>query len=145
MYRYLLVIMHVSILLFCRQRIDQIKEKTCVLNLLFGVPNYQTDGRNCKFGLNKKSLSFQSQMCGIFFSNLKWKDEQVVNVTGSADNIVNFDDRIAAIRLYSDANKVTTDTPELDLWKGIILPDTLVCLEITVFFYIKRTKYILVD
>lgn len=130
---YILIIIHVSILLFCRQRIDHIKEKTCVLNLLFGVPNYQTDGSNCQFGLSKKSLTFQSQQCGIFFSNLKWKDKQVVHITGNPDNVVNFDDRIAAIRLYSDANKVTTDTPELDLWKGIILPDIMVCIRITVF------------
>lgn len=144
MYQYILVIIHVSILLFCRQRIEQIKEKTCVLNLLFGVPNYQTDGGNCQFGLNKKSLSFESQKCGIYFSNLKWKAKQKVHITGNVDNVVNFDDRITAIRLYNDAKKVTTDTPELDLWKGIILPDIMVCFSITVFLRIKRTTYSLI-
>lgn len=143
-YRYILVIIHASILPFCRQRIDRIKEKTCVLNLLFGVPNYQTDGNNCQFGLDKKSLSFESQKCGIFFSNLKWKDKQMVHITGNVDNVVNFDDRITAIRLYNDVKKVTTATPELDLWKGLILPDITVCFSITVFFRIKRTIYILI-
>lgn len=134
MHRYILVIIHVSILLFCRSRINQIKEKTCVLNLLFGVPNYQTDGNSCHHELDNESLSFQSEKCGIYFSNLMWKDKQVVNITGNVDNVVNFDDRIAAIRLYSDASKVKTDTPELDLWTGFILPDIMVCFSIAFFF-----------
>jgi hypothetical protein len=136
---YILVIIHISILLFCRLRIEGIKEKTCVLNLLFGVPNYQTDGNSCHHVLDKKSIKFQSQKCGIYFSNLKWKDKQLVNITGDLDNVVNFDGRITAIRLYNDAKKATTATPELNLWKGIILPDIMVCFSITVFFRIMRT------
>ncbi|CAG2254630.1 unnamed protein product [Mytilus edulis] len=48
---------------------------------------------------------------------------EIVTVTGAIDNMVNFEDRVTALRLYHDMNKVKTSAEELDFWRGVTLED----------------------
>ena len=104
-------------------RIKDIKQTLCVLNLLAGVPQYQNNQQLCRNGLADDTLVFESQKCGIFFSHFDYTTPQIFNVTGAADNMINFNDRLAVLQIYHDALKANTDIPELYLWNGIMLPE----------------------
>ena len=92
------------------------------------MPSYQSDQNSCQDGLTDDALAFESQQCGIYFSHRDHATPQIINVTGAADNMINFNDRLAVLQLYQDASKTNTDVPELELWNGIMLPELKVIL-----------------
>ena len=102
----------------------------CVLNLLTGVPSYQSDPNSCQDGVTDDALAFETQQCGIYFSHRDYTTPQIIHVTGAADRMINFHDRLTALQLYHDASKTNTDIPELQLWNGIMLPELKVILEL---------------
>lgn len=83
----------------------------------------------CENGVNANSISFHGQQCGIHFSNKNWKSQQTVNVTGTVDNMVNYEDRVSALRLYHDAEKVNVTIDELAFWIGVTLKDIKVSFD----------------
>jgi hypothetical protein len=87
--------------------------------LLTGVPLYQSHPNTCQDGLTDDTLAFESQKCGIYFSHHDYTTPQIILVTGAADNMINFNDRLAVLQIYHDASKTNTDIPELQLWNGI--------------------------
>ena len=110
--------------------IENIEKNVCVLNLLSGVPQYQSDQKFCRDGLTDNALAFESQKCGIYFSHHDYTTPQIIHVTGAADNMINFNDRLAVLQIYHDASKTNTNIPELHLWNGIMLPELKVILEL---------------
>ena len=111
-------------------RIEHIKKKVCVLNLVTGVPSYHSDPNSCQGSLTDNALVFKSQKCGIYFSHHDYTTTQIIHVTGAADNMINFNDRLAVLQIYHDASKTNTNIPELHLWNGIMLPELKVILEL---------------
>jgi hypothetical protein len=109
--------------------IENITKNVCVLNLLTGVPSYQSDPNSCQDGLTDDALAFVAQQCGIYFSHHDYATPQTIRVTGAVDNMINFNDRSTVLQLYHDALKTNTDIPELELWNGIMLPELKVILE----------------
>ncbi|VDI03159.1 Hypothetical predicted protein, partial [Mytilus galloprovincialis] len=108
---------------FPRKNIDKIKESSCAITLLTSIPTYQQNQKSCEKGLNANSLSFHGQNCGIQFANKNWKTRQTVNVSGTVDNMVNYEDRVSALRLYHDSDRVNVTVDEIAFWIGVTLED----------------------
>ena len=94
------------------------------------MPSYQSDQNSCQDGLTDDALAFETQQCGIYFSHRDYATPQIIHVTGAADRMINFDDRLTALQLYHDVSETNTDIPELQLWNGIMLPELKVILEL---------------
>ncbi|XP_071123992.1 uncharacterized protein [Mytilus edulis] len=110
--------------------IDYIKQNRCVLNLLNGVPNYQTDGSFCKNGISDEGLVFNSEQCGIAFNYANWTETQYVHVTGASNGQINSGDSIVYLRLFNDPDHVLPSS-SLKVWTGIHLIDIKVVIHDT--------------
>lgn len=107
---------------------DNIKQNSCLLVILNGVPDYQHDQVNeekCVNGKTVDGIVFKPDRCGIKFSHSNWKEKQTIKIFGQTDQLVNVQDRIIFLRLYNADDVAPTD-PIL-YWKNIHLPDIKVC------------------
>ncbi|CAG2217339.1 unnamed protein product [Mytilus edulis] len=100
---------------------DNIKQNSCLLVLLNGVPDYQVNEEECVNGITADGIVFISDLCGIKFSHSNWKEKQTIKIFGQTDQLVNVQDRIIFLRLYN-GDKVEPSDPIL-YWKNIHLPD----------------------
>lgn len=132
--------MYMSLYFRPQDIIDRIKKDSCVLHLLTGIPQYQTDDQKCKDGISDDGLIFNTQYCGIEFTHTDWDKTVNVELTGSSDDIVNIKDRIVFLRLYNNPNKVEPNRNALYMWNGIHLPDIKVS-HILINTLIHTTKF----
>ncbi|CAC5392586.1 unnamed protein product [Mytilus coruscus] len=103
-------------------------KRNCRINLLNGIPKYQTDSGTCKNGIKKDGVKFTSQLCGIHFNHLDWKRTKYITVWGESDGMINNGYRLSFIRLYND-DTVVKPTEYLEYWTKIHLPDIKVLVE----------------
>ncbi|CAC5389963.1 unnamed protein product [Mytilus coruscus] len=96
-------------------------KRTCIINLLNGIPQYQIDKDKCKNGIKDDGLKFTSQYCGIHFNHLDWKTKKYIEVWGISDGIINDGVRLSVLRLYNPDN--LKPSKSLQYWKNIHLPD----------------------
>jgi hypothetical protein len=72
--------MYMSLYFRPQDKIDRIKNDSCVLHLLTGIPQYQTDGEKCKDGISDDGLIFNSQYCGIEFTHTDWDTHESFSI-----------------------------------------------------------------
>jgi hypothetical protein len=106
-----------------QEQIDRIIKDACVLHLLTGIPQYQTDGEKCKDGISDDGLIFNSQYCDIRFNHTDWDKTIYVELIGASDGTINIKNRIVFLRLYNDPTILEPNKDALYMWNGIHLPD----------------------
>lgn len=104
---------------------DDIK-RTCIINLLNGIPQYQIDKDECKNGIKDDGLKFTSKYCGIHFNHLDWKTKKYIEVWGISDGMINIGNRFSVLRLYNPDN--LKPSKSLQYWTNIHLPDIKVII-----------------
>lgn len=105
----------------------------CIINLLNGVPQYQTD--KCEKDIKDDGVKFTSQYCGIHFNHLDWKTKKYIEVWGESDGIINDGFRLSFIRLYNPDNLKPAE--DIAYWENIHLPDVKVIVR-----YICYSKFL---
>ncbi|XP_076070432.1 von Willebrand factor D and EGF domain-containing protein-like isoform X1 [Mytilus galloprovincialis] len=106
--------------------LQQLAKDECVINLLAGIPNYQTRPSQCNNEITDSGLVFENQLCGIAFSYDNWNETQHLQLYGAVDNKINIKDRIVFLRLYNPL--ISQANASLFMWRNIVLPDVKVTI-----------------
>ena len=116
--------------------IDVIRQ-TCTQTLKTAQPGYQGNpSDDCLNNIQAESMIFNTQECGVTFSNNNWEMPVNLIVTGYVDNVYNSDDRTSHIRLKIKAN---SSTGLSGVWDTVNIPDIQVSLY-RFFFYIQTAS-----
>lgn len=110
--------------------VQQLAKDECVINLLAGIPNYQTNPSQCNNEITDSGLVFENHLCGIAFSYDNWNETKYLQLYGAVDNKINIKDRIVFLRLYNPL--ISNANASLFMWRNIVLPDVKVLI---LFFF----------